>query len=226
MPKVMQESRDDTQPTASDIDTPSLKKSCTVWKSGITWQDTNGILTFFEVRDLRTLILNMSSLKGGEIYCVRHRTKLMNSVLKARNEICPHVDFEECIIEVAGSNLDAVVGCPSHSIKYLSSIIADRQPNDNPDLILPQSDKCTGKRISELLYFEPYAILTPVLIAQLFAKENAKKLVSSSFIKELASRMYLFNDTTEQVLNPDPTVLSCKLKKITWTVLVRNPGNS
>ena len=105
------------------------------------------------------------------------------------------------------------MGYPSHSIKYLSSIIADRQPNDNPDLILPQSDKCTGKRISELLYFEPYAILTPDLIAQLFAKENAKKLVSSSFIKEFASRMYLFNDTIEQVLNPDPTVLSCKLKE-------------
>ena len=205
--------QDDTPHTASEVETPSLKRSCMVWKNGIAWQDTNGVLTFFEVKNLRTVILIMSSLKGGEIHCVRHRTKLMNSVLKARNEICPHVNFEECIIEVAGSNLDAVVEHPSHSIKYLSSIIADRQPNDNPDLILPQSDKSIGKRISELLYFEPYAILTPVLIMQLFAKENAKKLVSSSFIKEFACRMYLFNDTIEQVLDPDPTVLSCKLKE-------------
>ena len=102
--------------------------------------------------------------------------------------------------------------CLSHSIKYLSRIIANRDPKDDPDLILTHSDGNTGKRISELLYFKPYAVLTPDLIIQLFAKENAKKLVSSSFVTKLASHMYPFSNALELVLNPDPTILNEKYK--------------
>ena len=68
------------------------------------------------------------------------------------------------------------------------------------------------KAISELLYFEPYAVLNPDFIVQLFAKENAKKLVSSSFITKLASRMYPFSNGLELALNPDPTILNEKYK--------------
>ena len=78
-------------------------------------------------------------------------------------------------------------------------------------LILAHSDGSTGKRISELLYFEPYAVLNPGLITQLFAKENASKLVSNIFLAELASCMYLFNKSLEEVFTPN--VLSRKCKK-------------
>jgi len=175
-----------------------------MWKNGISWPDTNG------VKDLKTATLTMICMEGKEIYCVRLHKKLITAILKAKNQFCPYVHVEECIVDVVSEN---ELKCPSHmSIKYLSRTIANRDPKDDPDLLLTHSDGSTGKRISELLYFEPYADLTPDLIIQLFAKENAKKLVSSSFITKLASRMYPFSNVLELVLKPDPTILSEKYK--------------
>ena len=166
----------------------------------------------FEVKDLQIATLRMICMEGREIHCVRLRTKLIRNVMKAKNEFCPHLNVEECITEMEAGNFQRVVKCPSHSIKYLSTTIANRDPKDDPDLILIHSDGSTGKRVLELLYFEPYAVLTPDLIIQLFAKENAKQLVSTSFITKLASHMCLFNDSLEQVLNPDPSVFSGRYK--------------
>ena len=204
--------QDETMPSSRKIKVPVLSRKCNMWKSGISWPDTNGVKAVFEMKDLKTATLTMTCMEGREIHCVRLRAKLIRAILMAKNEFCPHVNVKERIIEVATDNLHAVLECPSHSIKYLSRTIANRDPKDDPDLILTRSDGSTGKKVSELLYFEPYAVLTPDLITQLFAKENAKEEVASSFIKDLASWMYPFSDVLEKALKPDPSVLSGKWK--------------
>ena len=201
--------QDDATPSGSKTKAPALSRRCNMWKNGISWPDTNGVKAVFEVKDMKTATLKMTCMKGREIYCVRLRTRLIRAILKAMNEFCPCVHVEECIMDVAP---ERGLECPSYSIKYLSRMIANRDPKDDPDLVLTHSDGISGKQISELLYFEPYAVLTPDLITQLFAKEIAKKLVSISFITKLASRMYPFSDALELVLNPDPSILSEKYK--------------
>lgn len=54
-------------------------------------------------------------------------------------------------------------------------------------MTLINTDVSQGKRISGLLYFERYVLLTPDLIAKLCAKETAKPPVSDDFITELYS---------------------------------------
>ena len=206
--------QDETMPSSRKIKAPVLSRRCNMWKSGISWPDTNGVKAVFEMKDLKTATLKMICLEGREIHCVRLCTKLIRAILRAKNEFCPNVHVEECIIEVATDNLNVVLECPSHGIKYLSTTIANRDPKDDPDLILTHSDGSTGNKVSELLYFEPYAVLTADLITHLFATENAKKKVPSSFIKELASCMYPFSDALEKALKPDPSVLSVKCKEI------------
>ena len=205
-------SQDDATQSNKKTKAPALSRKCNMWKNGISWHDTNGVKAVFEVKDLQTATVTMTCTERGEIHCVRLRTQLINTILKARDDFCPRVHVEECIMEVAGGDLQAEVESPSHSIKYLSRVIANRDPNDYPDLTLIHPDGHAGKRISELLYFEPYAVFTPELIKQLFAQESAQKLVSSSFITELARHMYPFNDSLEQVLTPDPSILSRKYK--------------
>ena len=213
---------DDATQSGSKIKAPALSRRCNMWESGISWPDTNGVKAVFEMKGLKTATLTMTCMERREIHCVRLRTKLMRAILKAKNEFCPHVHVEECIVEVTAGNLKtvaagslyAVLQLPSHSITYLSRTIANRDPKDDPDLILTHSNGSTGKQISEVLYFEPYAVLTPDLITQLFAKENAREKVSSSFITELASRMYSFSDALEKALKPDPSVLSGKCKDV------------
>ena len=86
--------------------------------------------------------------------------------------------------------------------------------NDNPDFTLVNADGSQGKRISELLCFEPYALLTPDLIAKLFAKENSKQSVSDDFITELAKWMYPSCEALLQVLKPSPQILTKKCEDI------------
>ena len=76
-----------------------------------------------------------------EIHCVRLRKKLIIAILKAKNDFCPCVHVEECIVDVASENIQGGLKCPSQmSIKYLSSTIANRDPKDDPDLLLTHSD--------------------------------------------------------------------------------------
>ena len=205
--------QDDATPSSSKTKSTALSRRCNMWENGISWPDTNGVKAVFELKSLKAATLRMTCIKGREIHCVRLRTKLIRAILKAKNEFCPHVHVEECITEVAPGSLHAVLECSSHSIKYLSRTIANRDPKDDPDLMLTHSDGSTGEQISELLYFEPYAVLTPDLITQLFANENGKKLVSSSFIARLANRMYPFNDSLRGVCDLDPSALSARSKQ-------------
>ena len=204
-------------PTVSEVESPVLKRSCTMWKSGITWHDTNGVSTHFEVRELKTVILIMSSMKGSEIHCVRLRTQLIKTILKARKEFCPRVDMEECIMEVESEGLvEAVQKCPSqstkYSLKYLSDRISTRDASDHQDLVLINPDGSPGKRISELLYFEPYTLLTSDLITQMFSRHTSSLIVSDAFLSELAARFYLHKNILSQILMPQPKLLSEKLK--------------
>ena len=206
--------QDETMPSSRKIKAPVLSRRCNMWKNGISWPDTNGVKAVFEVKDLKTATLRMTCMEGREIHCVRLRTKLIGAILKAKNEFCPRVHVEECIVEVAADNLQMILDCPSHGVKYLSSTIADRDPKDDPDLILTHSDGSTGKKISEILYFEPYAVLTVDLITEFFAKDNVKKKVPSSFVIELASCMYPLSNALENALKPNPSVLSRKYKEV------------
>ena len=210
-------SQDDATPSSRKSKAPALSRRCNMWKSGISWSNTNGVKAVFEVNNLKTTTLNMTCKAGGEIQCVRLRTELIKAILKARDDFRPRLHVEECVMELGNSHdsgdLQSLAEF-SHSIKDLSRTIADRNSNDYPDLTLIHSDGSTGRRFSELLYFEPYAVLIPDLIKKLFEKENARKLVSSSFIMELASRMYPFNDSLEEILRPNPSVLSGKCKEV------------
>ena len=162
--------QDETMPSSRKIKAPVLSRRCRMWKNGISWPDTNGVKAVFEMKDLKTASLEMICPERREIHSVRLRTKLIGAILKAKNEFCPHVHVEECIAEVAADNLQMILDCPSHGVKYLSSTIADRDSKDDPDLILTHSDGSTGKKISEILYFEPYAVLTVDLITEFFAR--------------------------------------------------------
>ena len=188
------------------------RQGCTMWKSGIMWCDTNGVTTVFEVKDLKKVVLIMTCTRECETHCVKLRTQLIRAILKAKEEFCRHVCTEEYIIDVAtDKHLQAV---ELHSVRHLSQKISTRCADDQPDLMLVNSDGTPGKRISDLLHFEPYALLTPDLIQELFTKNNAKCTLSDRVITDLASRIYPSNDTLVEVLNPDRTILSERCKKV------------
>jgi len=208
---------------STKTEAPAVRRRCKIWKNGITWHDANGVSTIFEVRDLKSIVLSMTCMDDSRIHCVRLCSQLIKTILKSKSEFCPRVLIEEFVVDVAGDSLlQAVDGCPSHSINYLCTTISSRNANDNPDFTLVNADGSQGKRISELLYFEPYTLLIPGLIAKLFTKENenlfkkknAKQPASDDFVTELAKRMYPSCDALLQVLGPSVQILNNKYKDI------------
>ena len=179
--------QDSAVPGNTEVETPGLKRSCTMCKNGITWSDGNGVSALLEVKDLKTVSLVMSSMKDRETHCVRLRTQLIKTILKAKSEFCPRAFIEEFIMDIgSGRGLQAVEEClPSstqYSIQYLSGRIAARGAQDPPDMSLVNPDGSQGKHISQLLYFEPYSLLTSELIAQMFSDENSYHIVPNIFI--------------------------------------------
>ena len=68
-------------------------------------------------------------------------------------------------------------------------------------------------KVSELLYFEPYAAISENLITQPCAIEDAKKKVPGIFGAELATYICLINDALGKALKPDLSILSGKYKE-------------
>ena len=207
--------QDYTTLSSTKAEGPAVRRKCKIWKNGINWHDANGVSTLFEVRDLKTVVLSMACMDHSRIHCVRLRSQLIQTILKSKDEFCPRLLTEEFIVDVADDSLlQAVDERPSHSINYLSRRISAGSANDNPDLTLINQDGSQGKRISELLYFEPYALPTHDVIAKLFAKQNAKQTVSHAFITELAQWIYPSCDALLQVLKPSPQLLNKKCEDI------------
>jgi len=150
---------------STKTETPAMRRRCKIWKNGIIWHDANGVSTLFEVRDLRSIVLSMSCMEDCRIHCVRLCSQLIQTILNQKVNFVQECSLKSSyIVDVAGeSHLQAVDGCPSHSINYLinylSSRISTKRANGNPDLTLINTDGSQGQQISEVLYFEPYALL-------------------------------------------------------------------
>ena len=206
--------QDDTALISTKTETPAVRHRCKIWKNGITWHDANGVSTLFEVRDLQTVVLSMTCMADSRIYCVRLRSQLIQTILTSKREFCGRVLTDEFIVEAADDILHVSDQCCSYSVEYISSRISTRSAKDKPDMTLIHPDGTQGKRISELLYFEPYALLAPDLIDKLFSKENEKQSLSYVSITELAKWMYPFCDVLLQVLESSSRVLNKKCENI------------
>ena len=207
--------QDDAALSSTKNEGPAVKCKCKIWMNGISWLDKNGISSLLEVRDLNTVVLSMTCLEDSRIHCVRLRSQLIQTILKSKHQFCPRVLTEEFIVDVADNILPEVVDeFHSYSIKDLSRRISERSEKDDQDLMLMNSDGSQGKRISELLNFEPYALLNQDLITKLFSIKNAKMSVSDDFITELAKWMYPFHDALVRVLKPSSSELNKKYNVI------------
>jgi len=115
----------------------------------------------------------------------------------------------------SGRQWQAIEECPlnsiKYSIKYLSGRIAARNMEDPPDLLLVNPDGSRGKQISQLLYFEPYSLLTSKLVTHIFSKETSYHIISDTFISELAGCLYTYNNILVQGLLLQPVLLREKL---------------
>ena len=104
---------------------------CTIWSTGILWNDEDGVETLVELLDnSQSVILLMSSQKELEHNMIPLRRRVITDILSIREEICPSVHVKEYIID--SSQLDYPIDKTSSLVLYdigeIASCIAFNKP--------------------------------------------------------------------------------------------------
>ena len=188
------------EPAEEDETCPVIQRRCNVWKSGIHWLNRDGVEAIVEVVEQNTAVnLIMGCLKGSEVACVNHRSEVIRTILELRERLCRAVELRESFIrpEQLSYPLKNLQLLTSFTITELASTIAANQ-----DFLISQQGRyLTPCRISDLLYFEPYACFNPKLLTELFADENSNKEISDVFCHEAGDNAHTKMNAFKQALD-------------------------
>ena len=104
---------------------------CTIWSTGILWSSGYGVQALVELVDNgQSVILLMSSKEGLQLNMIPLRRKVIADVLSIKQEACPSVKVNECIIRP--SQLDYPIEKPFNlvlfDIKGIASSIVLNKP--------------------------------------------------------------------------------------------------
>ena len=134
-----------------------INRLCSVWNSGIYWQEESGVKTIVDVLHQRTLVLLMQCLDGCEIELVRRRSQIISMILNAKEEFCSEAKIIEyfmhprCVTHPL-LNLENIRS-QLFSFPRVKSTIGKKQP-----CVVNEHDKSV--KLDTLLYFEPYSELS------------------------------------------------------------------
>ena len=167
--------------------TPSLRglqRRCTVWRNGISWTDFDNISTLIELLDNnRRVLVAMSCSKDRPMEHAKLRSELISLIHRLHQEHCPSVEVYECLIS------------PSLVQQYPFNDLPDTDLFDIQDVavsilcrksfIPSQSECCIGHLPTQSLPLEPYHLLSPSSVCELFDHSNADLLVPTSLLHEI-----------------------------------------
>ena len=105
-------------------------RKCTIWSTGILWNNEYGVRTLVELVNSQSVLLLMSSMEGLEQNMISLRKSVISEILSLKEEICSSVQADEYIIDP--SKLDYPIDRPSHLVLYdiagIASCVALNQP--------------------------------------------------------------------------------------------------
>ena len=160
-----------------------LNRSCTVWKNGIFWSTDDGIQAMVQVtEENRCISLSLSTDKECSPRWLKLRSSLTELILSKKEKLCPTVEFTEYFISPSQLGL--------LSQNNLSQLTVFEMKNVSRNVLLESKFVCDvdGKeRIDPrlLLLADPYLVLRPTLVQQLFDPKKANEMVPSGSLEEV-----------------------------------------
>ena len=167
--------------------TPSLRglqRRCTVWKNGISWTDSDNITTLIELLDNnRRVLVAMSCSKDRPMEHAKLRSSLIGLVHCLYQEHCPSVEVYECLISPSLVQQDPFSDLPDTDLFDIQDVavsILCQKP-----FIPSQSECCIGRLPTQSLPLEPYHLLNPSSVCELFNCSNADQPVPTALLHEM-----------------------------------------
>ena len=160
-----------------------LQRRCTVWKNGISWTDSDNITTLIELLDNnRRMLVAMSCSKDRPMEHAKLRSSL-SLVHRLHQEHCPSVEVYECLISpslVQQYPFNDLPDTDLFDIQDVAKSILCRKP-----FISSQSECCIGRLPTQSLPLEPYHLLSPSSVCELFNHSNADQPVPTTLLHEI-----------------------------------------
>ena len=178
-----------TFPLASKHFSPSsslcgLERQCEVWQNGICWKSVSGVSTIVEIVDLNRWVIVLVSEKTRE--AAQTCSSVIRMILDLQHQLCSSlVTTCECLIS------------PSLLDRYPFDALPDTDLFDLPTaarsmllhhkLLLDRKEGKNEFSTDEALSCEPYYLLPPSSVCQLFNQSMASQPVPDSLLQEVLS---------------------------------------
>ena len=167
-----------------------LQRRCTVWKNGISWTNSDKITTLIELLDNnRRVLMAMSCSKDRPMEHAKLRSSLISLVHRLHQEHCSSVEVYECLISPSRVQQYPFNDLPDtdlFDIQDVAKSILCRKP-----FISSQSECCIGHLPTQSLPLEPYHLLSPSSVCELFDTSNANQPVPATLLCEVQKHFSL-----------------------------------
>ena len=162
---------------------PSFNRRCQVWRNGISWKNVTGVSTIVEIVDHnRWVIVLVSDLSRDSI---RNCSSVIRMILNLKEQLCSAVNTCGCECLISPSLLDRYpfdtlpdsnlfpMRDVARSMLHRHKVILDRKNGKN-ELVT-----------EDALLFEPYYLLQPSSVCQLFNPSMASQPIPDSLLHEV-----------------------------------------
>ena len=158
-----------------------LERQCEVWRNGICWTNDSGVSTIVEIVDLNRWVIVLVSEKTRE--AAQTCSSVIRMILDLQHQLCSAVTTCECLISPSLLDRYPFDALPDTDLYDLATVA--RSMLLHRKFLL---DKSKGKNefsTDEALSCEPYYLLQPSSVCQLFDQSMASQPVPDPLLQEV-----------------------------------------
>ena len=165
-----------------------LERQCKVWQNGIYWKSGSGVSTIVEIVDRNRWVIVLLSEKTRE--AAQTCSSVIRMILDLQHQLCSVVTTCECLISPSLLNrypFDALPDTDLFDLPTVARSMLLRQPQHK--FLLDRKEGMNTYSTDEALSCEPYYLLQPSSVCQLFNQSMASQPVPDSLLEVLKCQL-------------------------------------
>ena len=175
-----------TFPLASDHLPPSsslsdLERRCQVWRNGISWQSVSGVSTIVEIVDRNRWVIVLVSEKSKE--AAETCSSVIRMIFDLQQQLCSVVSTCECLISPSLLDCYPFDALPDTHLFVMRDVA--RAMLLHQKVLLDRKEGKNKLLVDETLSCEPYYLLQPSSVCQLFKQSMARQPVPDPLLQEV-----------------------------------------
>ena len=168
-----------------------LERQCKVWQNGICWKSGSGVSTIVEIVDRNRWVIVLLSEKTREV--AQTCSSVIRMILDLQHQLCSAVTTCECLISPSLLDrypFDALPDTDLFDLTTVAKAMLLRQPHHK--FLLDRKGGWNTYSTDEALSCEPYYLLQPSSVCQLFNQRMANQPVPDPLLQEVLKCQLLY----------------------------------